>query len=743
MVVSTRPAEFFHRPALWLAALCVLVGLAPAARGEVTIDLAKYDANCQVHVERVGSDLVIAWPLTAGDAEEQGRVTLDLSGAGPLVRELAIGQGQEPPRRIVTGVDPAFYLTVGSRVVPPGKPPEKPWEVFFDNPHRRPHATHAGVMALERATVEGEGSRASVTIDSLALGPYRGSLIFTFYAGSRILRIEAAVETKEESRAIFYDAGLVSRGEPSWNRVAWLDTAGSPRDKPSQETAQAEKVRHRAILAEGEHGTLACFPPPHQFQFPRDWTDNLAFVWHGRGYQGQADLTGFGIRQNKDGGGNFVPWFNGQPGATHRLGMFLLLSSGSPDEALAETLRYTRGDRFDPLPGFTTFTSHYHMAIAVTAMEERKRGFDRRSPPDYVRMFEELGVNMVHLGEFHGDGHQQDPGPLRLPEMRAMFEECQRWSHDKLLLIPGEEVATFLGLPQEGKHAGHWMSLFPRPVYWTMQRNGEQPFVEELPEYGRVYNVGSRGDMIRLIKEERGLVWAAHPRIKASSWTPDIFRGEDFFIADYWLGGAWKAMPGDLSREKQGERVLDLLDDMANWGHKKYILGEVDVFKLESSHELFSHMNVNYVQLDRVPRFNQGWQSVLDVLRQGKFFVTTGEILIPRFTVCGLASGEAASGNSVVGSLATGEVLKLPADGQVDLSAEVRWTFPLAFAEVISGDGQKVYRERIDLSNTGPFGQQSIERQVNLTGRHWVRLEVWDVAANGAFTQPVWLEPAQ
>jgi hypothetical protein len=487
MVASTCTVAFFHRPALWLTALCVLIGLGPAARGEATIDLAKYDAKCQVQVERVGSDLVIAWPLTADGAEERGRVTLDLSGAGPLVRELAIGQGPEPPRRIVTGVDPAFYLTVGSRVVPPGKPPEKPWEVFFDNPHRRPHATHAGVMALERATVEGEGSRASVTIDSLALGPYRGSLIFTFYAGSRILRIEAAVETKEESRAIFYDAGLVSRGEPSWNRVAWLDTAGSPRDKPSQETAQAEKVRHRAILAEGEHGTLACFPPPHQFQFPRDWTDNLAFVWHGRGYQGQADLTGFGIRQNKDGGGNFVPWFNGQPGATHRLGMFLLLSSGKPDAALAETLRYTRGDRFEPLPGFTTFSSHYHMAIAVTAMEERKRGIDRRSPPDYVRMFEDLGVSMVHLGEFHGDGHQQDPGPLRLPEMRAMFEECQRWSHDKLLLIPGEEVNTFLGLPQEGKHAGHWMSLFPRPVYWTMQRNGEQPFVEVLPEYGRVY----------------------------------------------------------------------------------------------------------------------------------------------------------------------------------------------------------------------------------------------------------------
>ena len=27
----------------------------------------------------------------------------------------------------------------------------------------------------------------------------------------------------------------------------------------------------------------------------------------------------------------------------------------------------------------------------------------------------------------------------------------------------------------------------------------------------------------------------------------------------------------------------------------------------------------------------------------------------------------------------------------------------------------------------------------DLTGRTWVRLEAWDIAGNGAFTQPVWL----
>jgi hypothetical protein len=37
-------------------------------------------------------------------------------------------------------------------------------------------------------------------------------------------------------------------------------------------------------------------------------------------------------------------------------------------------------------------------------------------------------------------------------------------------------------------------------------------------------------------------------------------------------------------------------------------------------------------------------------------------------------------------------------------------TFPLAFAEVISSDGENVYRQRIDLSDSGPFGTRRVAR---------------------------------
>src|SRR5262249_13537178 len=207
------------------------------------------------------------------------------------------------------------------------------------------------------------------------------------------------------------------------------------------------------------------------------------------------------------------------------------------------------------------------------------------------------------------------------------------------------------------------------------------------PKYGTVYRVGNQRDMMELLKREKGLAWTAHPRIKASSWTPDIFRREEFYLADYWLGGAWKAMPADLSRPRLGERGLDLLDDMANWGQKKYLPGEVDVFKIDHTHELYGHMNVNYVRLDRLPRFDDGWQPILDARRAGHFFVTTGEVLLRDFTVGGQGSGA---------------TLKPGADGRPEVRVALEWTFPLRNAWVVSGDGKRVYRERIGLTDTGP-----------------------------------------
>src|SRR5207249_11819094 len=130
----------------------------------------------------------------------------------------------------------------------------------------------------------------------------------SLFAGCRLMRIDALLKTEKDRLAVFYDTGLVADRE-SWSEVAFYDTegrlqkvnilahlAGTLSQRARDEgMAKPLKVRHRTIVAAAEQGAVACFPPPHHFQFPRDYSTNLGFVWAGEGYQGQAGKVGFGI----------------------------------------------------------------------------------------------------------------------------------------------------------------------------------------------------------------------------------------------------------------------------------------------------------------------------------------------------------------------------------------------------------------------------------------------------------------
>jgi hypothetical protein len=78
-----------------------------------------------------------------------------------------------------------------------------------------------------------------------------------------------------------------------------------------------------------------------------------------------------------------------------------------------------------------------------------------------------------------------------------------------------------------------------------------------------------------------------------------------------------------------------------------------------------------------LPDYNDGWQSILDAMSQGKFFTTTGEVLLPVFKVNGKTSNQ---------------TISLDESGNATVQLGIDWTFPLNFAEIISGDGQNVYR---------------------------------------------------
>ena len=172
-------------------------------------------------------------------------------------------------------------------------------------------------------------------------------------------------------------------------------------------------------------------------------------------------------------------------------------------------------------------------------------------------------------------------------------------------------------------------------------------------------------------------------------------------------------MPSDLSSPRLGERAFRVLDDMNNWGAHKITIGEVDVFQISPSDELYASMNVNYLRLPNLPDFDH-YGLLLASLAKGDGFISTGEVLLPATSI----------------TSKDGDTLQV--------QAGVTSTFPLRFAEVVWGDGTQTHHYTIDLQSTREFDEHQYKWEVVAPGWTWARFAVWDVAGGGAFSNPTW-----
>lgn len=654
-------------------------------------------------------DTVISFAWAAGNGSTAS-ITLDLNNKRPLFKSIELAN-KKITRVIAQNLDPEFILTVGKRDLVS----QNGWNIFFDKVPNKPFQAYRVAFEKRNVTVTDKGSRSVIRIDGVKGASFTGALEITLYIGSPLFNVAAVLSTNVDSTAIVYDAGLVNR-EKVWNRVAWSDTKDQLQTTIANrsDTSKNLEVKYRTIIGETDGGSLAVFPAPHQYFYPLDEAFNLRFVWAGSNYRKMIPDYGIGIRQDLYGDRRFVPWFNAPPKTGQRLNFFCLLTTEKAGVALQEVKKFTHNDSYVPVPGYKTMSSHFHNEFIMSVV---LKGKPIPEKPNFVEVFKNTGVDIVHLGEFHYTAHPKGPDDQRLTELKALFDQCKRLSDNKFLLLPGEEPNEFFG--------GHWMQFFPKPVYWIMSRKPEMPFVTDDPKLGKVYRVANKDEMLKLLEIEKGLAWTAHARTKGSTGFPDKYKEEAFFKSDRFMGAAWKAIPGDLSTPTLSRRVFDLLDDMNNWGLKKTIIAEADLFTIEPENELYAHLNVNYLQLDKLPEFKNGWQPVLDAMQKGRFFSSTGEILFPSFTVNGKGAGE---------------TVQLDATGKANIVLDVNWTFPLNFIEAIYGDGKQVYRKRIDLNYTKAFGKQKFTFPVNLRNMKWVRVEAWDVAVNGAFTQSIWLK---
>ena len=746
-----------------LMSLAMLTGVAAAQ--SLNCDLQGYKAMDGLKATTSGGVVTMSWQ---GEGGQELRASFGIRDGQPFIQELAARAGSG--RWTVLGKDltPDFQVSTGKRRISqaqrtqlqalnldtPEEESRRKWNTFWDAPLVIPgrgdttdlprteaEITHASVSyQSSTCKVATEGNQLSVTFDGLKLGIFAGDLRFIAYKGTNLLRQEAVAKTQEPSVAYIYKAGLKGFPITPDTRLIWRDTAehtqteyfgGAPNTEPV-----ALRARNRMAILDVGSGSLAVFPSPHKFFFAREDEVNLGFVYYrkdndssfslgvmwpdqGEGYHpwGATDAEWKRRTETSRGHADNYALYNAPAGTEQRMAVYYYLNAGDDRSTRESVLAYTHNDVFKPVPGYKVMTGHFH-----TDFNEQLR--DRKTldyQPPWVAVFRALGVNILYLADFHDDSHPSDPGPIRLAEQKVYFEGSQRVSDKDFLVIPAEEPDAYIG--------GHWYLMTPKPVYYTHalgphepkagpstgnSRPEGQPFEEDLPGYGHVYHLGSAEDILNFVNKENAIMWTTHPETKNSEGYPRAYKDKPFFLSDRFIGASWESLPVDLSEKEECEvRCFGVEDDMSNWAPKaKFMITEGDTYTKWPDDETYPQLAINYLKLDKVPMYNESWSPVLEAIRRGDFYGTNGEVLFHNWGVQGSGA------NSVY-------------------TASIEYTFPLEFADLVWGDGNRIEHKFIDLKDTMPFGTKEFKIPFDATGKKWIRLSVWDSTGSGAWDNPI------
>jgi hypothetical protein len=776
-----------------LALVAAVIVMMPAGELEPTVqaqsincDLSQYKAATGLTAAIEQDTLSVTW---SGANGTEHRARYAINNGQPVVRELAIRKGGGQWAPLGQNLVPEFYVKSGVRrmTTQQGAPlinlgvditPEviekEKWYAFWDAPFvipgvapeqpargrgegaarggggrgqpgpasqsepaaRRgtvPPGPNGRVYGLPRkpeeirtanatfkassCSVKTDGARVEVNFPGLSMGIFSGSLQFTSYRGSNLLRVEAIAKTDEPSVAYKYEAGLRGFSTALTPRVTWRDRGGDPQQYEfggvKNDARVTVKAKNRVLVAGGgANGSIATFPTPHSFFFTREVDTNLGYIWYRK--DGDAQF-GMGVRQAE---GEEVQQYienfalhNAPPGTWQHMSVYYLMTPDNADAARQAVMAYTHGDVFKPIPGYKTMVNHFHLRFT----ERLRASGSLDNTFEDLMVMRSAGINIVGLSDFHGDMRPNDPGLGRYEDQRDYYVASNKASDKNFLVTNWEEPTAYFG--------GHYNTMFPKNVYWTKVRHPGQPFTEELPGFGKVYHTGSTTDVQQMLDAENGYWFHSHPRTKGTTGYPDAIMDKAWVKNDRYLGIAFKpAMGDDLSDLRMCQwRCFDAIDKMNNlYGgtglRPKYLIADVDTYRKGPEDDIYPGHPINYVKLDRLPGPTEDWTPILRSIRNGDFWVSTGEVLIKSYAVEGTGAKRT-------------------------LAADLEWTYPLEMIEVVWGDGKKVDRQIIRATDTTAHGTKKYAIPFDATGKVWVRMSVWDSAGNGAFVQPVWLNP--
>jgi len=784
---------------------CVAL-IAPALNAApLTCSLDRYKAAPGLAAAVAGDALTITWE---GENRRELRLRLTLEAGTPTIQELAIKSPGAAWVTLVSHATPDFRVVSGLRritnqqldplagvgvEITQAVVDREKWEAFWDAPlnipggesaHNNTTPPQRGVLnqpglprkpdEIKRAAavfhsqgceVETNGARLEVSFPGVQLGVFSGRLQYTVYKGTNLIRQEVVAKTEEPSVAYKYDAGLKGVAIEPASKLAWRDLTNLWQEyrfgSPENSAPVTLKTSNRLLAAEVPGGSIAAFPPPHNFFWARETSYNLGYNWYRKD---SASTFSFGVRQAEreesvadegrgaeDRSQNFA-LRSARPGTWQRMPVYFYVSAEPATHAIDSALAFTRNDRFKAVPGYQVMATHFHMGLLARA--RRAGGLDARvadlevmkaagitivapidggggfvpsapgMPPgvDDLKWFKwsrGLGavpnVKIETEGEEGGGGRGGRGGSDPLKNQADYYETAKRQSDHNFIVMPNAEI---LRGEVSRSLGGHSDILVSHPVFWTQTRTEGQPLVEENPKYGKIYHLGNTTDMMEMTHRENMLIFMPHPRSKGSAGFPDAIKDTPHFLDSNYRGIGFRwGMGLDGSEQRLCDyRCLPLLDDMNNWvadkpTPPKFIHAISEIYQQGYGDDIYANNPVNYVKIGPLPAPGE-YAPIINAMSRGDYFVSSGEVLIPSYTVEGTGSHRT-------------------------IVAEVQWTFPLEFVEVVWGDGQHTDRQIISATNLPPLGSHKFQIPFAADGKKWVRFAAWDSAGNGAMVQPI------
>jgi hypothetical protein len=217
-----------------IAAAGIIAG--PAIQGQ-TLDLSGYKASPGLTADNAQRILTVTWD---GERTDEIRMHLSVQNGTPIIQDVALRHKGGTWTTLATNLEPEFHVVSGLRrmtdqqllplhglgiKITPQILDQDRWEAFWDAPLNVPgmQASHGGATPpaegianqpglprkpeeihrasarydVQTGSVKTEGGRLEVSYPGIQLGVFSGSLQYTVYKGSNLIRQEVIAKTEE------------------------------------------------------------------------------------------------------------------------------------------------------------------------------------------------------------------------------------------------------------------------------------------------------------------------------------------------------------------------------------------------------------------------------------------------------------------------------------------------------------------------------------------------------------------